>query len=53
MPQVKRAMTTWVTSVKHATTDRERKEVRKGGTRGDRLPAPGHPGHRRNTLVRH
>ncbi len=30
MPQVKRAMTTWVTSVKHATTDRERKEVRKG-----------------------
>jgi len=30
LPQVKRAMETWVASVKSTTTERERKEVRKG-----------------------
>ncbi len=30
LPQVKRAMQTWVASVKNTTTERERKEVRKG-----------------------
>ena len=30
LPQIKRAMETWVASVKSTTTERERKEVRKG-----------------------